>query len=71
MALHRHCHFILAIDLRLDVRLACDGLQQKFQHAEYFTCDLYTLETANSHPIFTQFPPLSSEFHALPVDSTQ
>ena len=26
---------LLAIDLRID----CDGLQQKFQHAEYFTCD--------------------------------
>ena len=30
---------LLAIDLRLDVRIACDGLQQKFQHAEYFICD--------------------------------
>ena len=30
---------LLAIDLRLDVRTACDGLQQKFQHGEYFTCD--------------------------------
>ena len=28
---------ILAIDLRLDVRIACYGLQHKFQHAEYFT----------------------------------
>ena len=26
---------LLAIDWRL-VRIACDGLQQKFQHAEYF-----------------------------------
>ena len=25
---------LLAIDLRLDIRIACDGLQQKFQHAE-------------------------------------
>ena len=30
---------LLAIDLQLDVRIACNGLQQKFQHAEYFTCD--------------------------------
>ena len=30
---------LLAIDLRLDVRNYCNGLQQKFQHAEYFTCD--------------------------------
>ena len=29
---------LLAIELRLDVQIACDGLQQKFQHAEYFTC---------------------------------
>ena len=28
-----------AIDLRLDVQIGCDGLLQKFQHAEYFTCD--------------------------------
>ena len=25
------------IDVRLDVRIVCYGLQQKFQHAEYFT----------------------------------
>ena len=30
---------LLAIGLRLDVRIACDGLQQKFQHAEHSTCD--------------------------------
>ena len=30
---------LLAIGLRLDVPTACDGLQQKFQHAEYFSCD--------------------------------
>ena len=30
---------LLAIDLQLDVRIACNGLQQKFQHAEYFTCN--------------------------------
>ena len=30
---------LLAIDLRLNIRIACEGLQQKFQHAEYFSCD--------------------------------
>ena len=30
---------LLVIDLRLDVRIACDSLKQKFQHAEYSTCD--------------------------------
>ena len=30
-------HNLLAINSRLDVRIACDGLQQKFQHAEHFT----------------------------------
>ena len=30
---------LLAIDLEFDVHMACNGLQQKFQHAEYFTCD--------------------------------
>ena len=35
---HVSCN-LLAIDLRLDVRNDCDGLEQKFQHAEYFTSD--------------------------------
>ena len=26
---------VLAIDVRSDIRIACDGLQQKFQHARY------------------------------------
>ena len=30
---------LIAIDLRFDVRITCAGLQQKFQHAEHFTCD--------------------------------
>ena len=30
---------LLEIDLRLEVSITCDGLQQKFQHAEYLTCD--------------------------------
>ena len=28
---------LLAIDLQLYVQIVCDGLQLKFQHAEYFT----------------------------------
>ena len=32
--------YLLAIGLRSGVQIACDGLQQKFQHAEYFTCGL-------------------------------
>ena len=28
---------LLAIDLQLDVRIACNGLQQKFQYAKYIT----------------------------------
>ena len=35
-----HTHIarnLLVIELRLDVRIASDDLQQKFQHAEYFT----------------------------------
>ena len=30
---------LLAIDLRLNVQIAPDGLQMKFQNAEYFTCN--------------------------------
>ena len=30
---------LLVIGLQLDVRIASDGLQQKSQHAEYFTCN--------------------------------
>ena len=48
---------LVEIGLPLDVRIACDGLQQKFQHAEYFT--------ANIHLIFKQFSLLFSEFHKL------
>ena len=40
---------LLAIDLRLDVQIARDGLQQTFQHAEYFTCD-----SLITQPIFIQ-----------------
>ena len=45
---HTHvAHNLLVIDLQLDVQNDCDGLQQKFQHAEYFTCDpLITLPFA-------------------------
>ena len=46
---------LLAIDLRLDVRIACEYLEPKFQHAEHFTCD----------PLITQliFIRLSYGFH--------
>ena len=47
---------LLAIDLRLDVRIACGGLQQKFQNAEYFTCD-----TLITQPILIRF---SNSFHS-------
>ena len=30
---------LLAIDLRLNIPTACDGLQKKFQHAENFAWD--------------------------------
>ena len=30
---------LLAIDLRLDAQIACNCLQQKFQHAGYLTCN--------------------------------
>ena len=46
---------LLTIELQLDVRIACNGLQQKFQHAEYFTCDPLI-----SQPIFI---PSSNGFH--------
>ena len=41
---------LLAIHLQLDVRIACDGLQQKCQHAERFTCDPLIAQT-----IFVRF----------------
>ena len=47
---------LVAIDLRLDVRIACDGLQQKFQRAEYFTCDpLITQPIFIGFTVFTVF----------------
>ena len=36
---------LLAIDLQLNVQIACDGLQQKFQHAEYSTFDPSTSQS--------------------------
>ena len=41
---------LLVIDLRLDVQIPCDDLQQMFEHAEYFTCDPLI-----SQPILIQF----------------
>ena len=49
-----------AIALQLDVRIACDGLQQKLQHAEYFTCD-----PPITQPIFKRFSLLFSKLHKL------
>ena len=46
---------LLVIDFLLDVRIACDGLQHKFQHAEHFTCDPLI-----SQPILIRF---SNGFH--------
>ena len=46
---------LLAIELQLDVRIACNGLQQKFQHAEYFAC-----HPLIPHPIFIRS---SNGFH--------
>ena len=55
---------LLSVDLRLDVRIACDGLQQKFQHAEYFACSPLI-----SQPIFIRFSLLFSKFNKLSNDS--
>ena len=46
------------IGLRLDVQIACDGLQQKFHYAEYFTCDPLIFQSFSSdfHPVFTVIP---------------
>ena len=42
----------LAIDLRLYVRNACNGLQQRFQHAEYFTCNPLISQSISSQFCF-------------------
>ena len=47
-------HAILrVIDLRLDNQIACDGLEPKFQHAEYFTCN----------PLITRIISFACSFH--------
>ena len=46
---------LVGIDLGLDVRNDCDGLQQKFQHADYCTCD-----SLITQPTFIRF---SNNFH--------
>ena len=46
---------LLVIDLQVDVRMACDGLQQKFQHAGFFTCEFLI-----SQSIFSRF---SNDLH--------
>ena len=58
---HTHvARYYLVIDLRLDIKNDCDGFQQKFQHAEYFTCDPLI-----TRPILIQF---SNVFHHLSQD---
>ena len=52
------------IDLKLNAQMACGGLQQKFQHAEYFTCNPFI-----SQSILNQFSPLISGYHKLSFDS--
>ena len=49
------------IDLHLDVRIACDGLEHiMFQHAEYLrSFDI----SSNFPPIFKCFSPLILDFH--------
>ena len=51
-----------AIDLRLDIRIACNSLQQKFHHAEYFTCDLLIA-------IFMQFSSLCQNLISFREDT--
>ena len=41
--LHVACNLV-AIDLQLDLQMACNDLQQKFQHAEYFITDLLIIQ---------------------------
>ena len=53
------------IDLRLDVRNGYDSLQQKFQHAEQFTCDPLIPQL-----IFIRFLLLFLAFHELSTDSS-
>ena len=64
MVITSFCALVVAISpaqtlqvtyLKLDVRIACNGLQQKFQHAEYFTCNPLI-----SQPIFIRS---SNSFH--------
>ena len=57
---------LVLIEFQLDVQIACDGLQQKFQHAEYFTCNpLITISY-----FIKRFPQLFSKFHKLSNDSS-
>ena len=62
--------YLRLTQVRLNVPIACDGLQQKFQHAEYFTCNPSISQPVRTHSIFTQFSPLSLEFHDFSIDSS-
>ena len=55
---HVACN-LLAIDMQLEIRNGCDGLQHNFQHAEYFTCNPLITQ-----PVFIRYPN-SLEFYKL------
>ena len=57
---------LLVIDLGWNVRIACDGLQQKFQHAEYFTCDPLISQSIliQFQTVFTVIIKISSAFQS-------
>ena len=50
---YRPCTDVTSNLLAIDVRIACDGLQRKFQHAKYFSCDINSYLI--SQFIFSQF----------------
>ena len=58
---------LIVIGLQNDVRITCDCLQQKFQHAEYFTCNHVKLSQFSSdlQTVFTIF----LDFHMLSFDT--
>ena len=52
-------------DLQMDVQMACNDLQQKLQHAEYFTCD--PLISQPVHQILNGFHCYSHNIIAFPM----
>ena len=59
---------LLVIDFQLDIRIACDDLQQKLQHAEYFICD--TLIYGQFSPDFQMVSKFVSKIHSLSYDTS-